>query len=249
MNLLRRVRPSPAMAVAAVALLVALAGTSVAAVSIVIPRASVGLLQLKANSVNSAKVVNGSLLRGDFRAGQIPAGPAGAAGPAGPAGPAGAAGPAGIASPGYVAETLAQTSNSESATTSTSFTNLSNATQTVTVPSGETDKLIVFFSGEDACYGGTALQKCLLKITVDGTELSPAAGSDAFFDNNDRGEKKTGLFDPKDSGDQESRSIARTSSNLSAGSHTVQVQFSVTNSSTAFSVDDWALIVLRAKVS
>ena len=36
---------------------------------------------------------------------------------------------------------------------------------------GETDKLVVFFSGESACYGGTALQKCLLKITVDGTTL------------------------------------------------------------------------------
>jgi hypothetical protein len=89
----------------------------------------------------------------------------------------------------------------------------------------------------------------LLKITVDGTELNPAAGADAVFDNNDQGEKKTGLFDPKDSGDQESRSIARTSGNLSSGSHTVQVQFSVTNSATAFSLDDWALIVQRIKAS
>jgi hypothetical protein len=61
MKLLRRVRPSPAMVVAAIALLVALAGTSVAAVSIVIPRNSVGALQLKPNSVNASKIVNGSL--------------------------------------------------------------------------------------------------------------------------------------------------------------------------------------------
>jgi len=59
-----------------------------------LPRGSVGPLQLKNNAVTSVKVKNGSLLRADFRTGQIPAG---RAGPAGPAGPAGAAGPPGLA--------------------------------------------------------------------------------------------------------------------------------------------------------
>ena len=44
---LRRLRPSPAMVVASLALLVALAGTSVAAVQAVVPRNSIGALQLK----------------------------------------------------------------------------------------------------------------------------------------------------------------------------------------------------------
>jgi hypothetical protein len=88
-------RPSPALVIACLALAVALSGASYAAV--VIPRNSVGSLQLKANSVNSSKVANGSLLRADFRSGQIPAGPPGPAGPAGPAGAAGPAGPAGAA--------------------------------------------------------------------------------------------------------------------------------------------------------
>jgi hypothetical protein len=78
--------------VAYAALAVALGGTSYAAVSL--PRNSVGTPQLKANAVVSSKVKNGSLLRADFKAGQIPAG---ATGPAGPTGPAGAAGPAGSA--------------------------------------------------------------------------------------------------------------------------------------------------------
>lgn len=51
-----------------------------------VPRNSVGTLQLRNNAVNAAKVRNGTLLRADFKAGQIPAGPAGPAGPQGPPG-------------------------------------------------------------------------------------------------------------------------------------------------------------------
>jgi hypothetical protein len=98
-------RPSPAMVVACVALTVALGGTSVAAVSQLVPRNSVGPRQLqfgavtgpkiRNNAVTSAKVRNRSLLRADFAPGQLPAGPTGPQGPAGPAGAAGPAGPAG----------------------------------------------------------------------------------------------------------------------------------------------------------
>ncbi|MEX0850998.1 MAG: hypothetical protein WD015_05790 [Gaiellaceae bacterium] len=99
-------RPSPAMVVACLALLVALGGTSVAAVS-QLARNSVGPRQLqfgavtnpkiRNNAVTSAKVRNRSLLRADFAPGQLPAGPTGPQGPTGPAGPAGAAGAAGPA--------------------------------------------------------------------------------------------------------------------------------------------------------
>jgi hypothetical protein len=99
-------RPSPAMVVACLALLVALGGTSVAAVN-QLARNSVGTAQLqfgavtnpkiRNNAVTSIKVQNRSLLRADFAAGQLPAGPTGPRGPAGPAGAAGAAGPAGPA--------------------------------------------------------------------------------------------------------------------------------------------------------
>src|ERR671910_16545 len=57
-------RPSPAMVVACLALLIALGGTSVAAVT-AIPRNSVGTPQLKKNTVVSAKVKNGSLRGAD----------------------------------------------------------------------------------------------------------------------------------------------------------------------------------------
>ena len=94
------------MVVACLALLVALGGTSVAAVS-QLGRNTVGTQQLingavtnpkiRGNAVNSAKVANRSLLRVDFAPGQLPAGPTGPQGPAGAAGAAGAAGPAGPA--------------------------------------------------------------------------------------------------------------------------------------------------------
>jgi hypothetical protein len=87
-------RPSPTMVVACLALLLALGGTGVAATVALAPN-SVGTAQLKSNAVVSAKVKNGSLLRVDFRSGQLPAGPTGPAGPAGAAGAAGPAGPAG----------------------------------------------------------------------------------------------------------------------------------------------------------
>lgn len=87
---------------AGVALVVAVLGSSPvgnAAWKAVLPKASVGTAQLKANAVTSVKVKNGSLLKADFKAGQLPAGAVGPAGPSGPAGAAGAAGPTGPTGP------------------------------------------------------------------------------------------------------------------------------------------------------
>jgi hypothetical protein len=99
-------KPSPAMVVACLALIVALGGTSIAAVN-ALPRGSVGTPQLQDNSVTARKlaggavrslqVLDGSLRAIDFAPGQLKPGPQGPAGPPGPAGPAGAAGPAGPA--------------------------------------------------------------------------------------------------------------------------------------------------------
>jgi len=106
-TILRR-KPSPAMVVACTALFVALAGTSIAAVS-ALPRNSVGTAQLKdgavtrlklaRNAVTSQNVLDFSLFRRDFAPGQLPAGPPGPQGPQGlqgPAGPPGPQGPAGV---------------------------------------------------------------------------------------------------------------------------------------------------------
>jgi hypothetical protein len=79
---------------ATMALVLALGGTSYAAI------------KLPANSVTSKTVKNRSLLSKDFKRGQLPAGKRGAPGPAGPQGalgPAGPAGPAGAAAGAYKA--------------------------------------------------------------------------------------------------------------------------------------------------
>ena len=92
--------PRPGNVIACVALIVSLAGSAYAAG--VLPPLSVGTAQLKDGAVTSRKIKNGTLLRADFKAGQIPAGPrgpAGAPGPQGPAGPAGAAGARGAQGP------------------------------------------------------------------------------------------------------------------------------------------------------
>jgi hypothetical protein len=89
---------------ATMALVVALGGTSYAAI------------KLPANSVTSKTVKDRSLLSKDFKAGQLPAGKAG---PAGPAGPQGAVGPQGFTGPpGVTAAVYKATESGLTATTS-----------------------------------------------------------------------------------------------------------------------------------
>ena len=105
MRALKALRPSPALVVASIALLVALGGSGYAAVALTLPANSVGTAQLKSNAVISSKVKDHSLLKADFASGQIPAGPRGAPGAPGAPGPAGARGPTGPAGPSGTAAT------------------------------------------------------------------------------------------------------------------------------------------------
>lgn len=97
-------KPSPSLVVATLALFVALGGTGYAALSL--PANSVGAAQLKKDSVNSAKVADGSLRLTDLKAGTraLLKGPAGATGPAGPAGATGAPGAPGTPATSLFAE-------------------------------------------------------------------------------------------------------------------------------------------------
>lgn len=72
---------------ATLALIIALSGSAYAAVRL--PAGAVKTRNLAANAVISSKVKNRSLLRKDFKAGQLPRGARGALGPQGPIGPQG----------------------------------------------------------------------------------------------------------------------------------------------------------------
>ena len=73
------------MVVACIALIVALGGTSYAALKL--PRNSVGNRQLKPNAVTSGKVRNGSLTAKDFQSSVLKRGPRGPQGPKGDSAP------------------------------------------------------------------------------------------------------------------------------------------------------------------
>jgi hypothetical protein len=226
------------MVVATIALLVALGGTSVAAVGNV-PLFSVGTPQLKSNAVISAKVKNRSLLAVDFKQGQLPRGPRGTQGPAGPSGPSGPQGPAGVGAPGYVAQVVSQSSATATTTATQTFQELPGSTQNVVVPAGETARLYVMFSAESTCYGGTGF--CSVRITVDGNELLPVEGATAYFDSTDAGDEL--INSP------ESHAIVRLTDNLSAGTHVVKVERRTTQAATSLRLDDWALVIFRTKLS
>lgn len=92
--ILRRVRPSPAMVVACIALVFSVTGAGYAA-GMLGPN-TVGTKQLKKNAVISSKVKNRSLLAVDFKAGQLPQGPKGDKGDAGAPGAPGQQGAQGV---------------------------------------------------------------------------------------------------------------------------------------------------------
>ena len=107
--------PSAALVIACLALGIALGGTGSAAV-LNVPDGSVTTAKIKngavttaklkndavtvdklaANAVTSGQVKNGTLLKDDFKSGQLPAGPPGPAGPRGVPGPKGAPGVSGL---------------------------------------------------------------------------------------------------------------------------------------------------------
>jgi hypothetical protein len=244
------------MVVASFALLVALGGTSIAAVTAAVPNNSVGTSQLKSNAVTtpkiknsavnasklasnavtSAKIASNAVTNAKIANGTIqPADLSAAAktsGPQGPPGPQGPQGPPGVASPGYVAQVTSQTGGGAVTTSSTAFVNLAGASETITVPTGETARIYAVFTGESLCTGGGGW--CIVRITVDGNELNPAVGTDFAWDS------------PGDS--YESHAIARTSETLAAGAHTAQVQIAATSGET-LRIDDWSLVIFRTKVS
>jgi hypothetical protein len=115
-------RPSPALIVAVIALVIATAGTGYAA------------LQLPRNSVTSPKVKDHSLLKRDFMKGQLPRGPRGATGAAGPEGPKGETGAKGPAGPQGESGVIAASVGRNSPAADPPHAELAGAATTITTP-------------------------------------------------------------------------------------------------------------------
>jgi hypothetical protein len=90
-------RPSPALVVALIALFVSLAGGAYAAG--MLPKGSVGTVQLRNGAVTSVKVKAHSLQAQDFKLGQLPHGARGATGATGASGATGTPGQNGLPGP------------------------------------------------------------------------------------------------------------------------------------------------------
>ena len=236
-------RPSPAMVVACLALFVALAGTSVAAVSQLVPRNSVGTVQLRNsavtnpklrnNAITTAKVRNRSLLAADFAPGQLVPGPTGPAGPTGAPGPAGPAGTGAALAFRFVAGPAA------TSTSSTSYVELPTASASIDVPAGTTATILVSFAAESSCYGAGY---CSVRVLVDGNEATPVVGTNEFaFDSSDGGTETSSSW--------ESHALERAVTGVAAGAHTVTVQYATTSATGTFRLDDWGLTVLAMRQS
>jgi hypothetical protein len=106
------------------------------------------------------------------------------------------------------------------------------------VTSAANDVLLITFSGESACFNGTAGQNawCKLDILVDGAPAQP--DGDFAFDSMD------GASNEEGDGSWEAHSIQRTIGPVTAGNHTVTVEFGPGFANADFELDDWLLSVL-----
>jgi hypothetical protein len=199
---------------------------------------AVNASKIAGNAVNAAKIANNAVTGSEIKNGSIQAADlsAGAktSGPSGPAGPQGAQGPAGVAPPGYIAQVASDTSGSTTSTSSGTFVDVNGAEETITVPAGETGRLYVTFSGESFCSSAAAW--CSVRITVNGAEIEPVVGTDYAFDSG------TG------SDAWEGHSMVRVSPVLPAGTYIVRAQFAAVSGG-AMTLDDWAMVVERVRLS
>jgi hypothetical protein len=223
MNRFRLQRPSPAMVVALVALFVAMGGVGYAAINL--PKNSVGSTQIKANAVNSSKVANHSLLAGDFKTGQLPAGPQGLQGLQGLPGTPGTSGSKGDPGALIVARprSTAQIDN-----TNSSPSGIPLAGATWTQPAGELDLAYgrVTHVESGGCGSPAASSNAVLKIEDNGHEIGRASWaalnpvpitqpidfSSSLFDN--------GLFDASASRDHSL--TATLSTDCTSGTRTIK---------------------------
>ncbi len=116
----------------------------------------------------------------------------------------------------------------------TAFVEVPTAETTIVVPRGTRALLLIRFSAESNCTGGTGW--CTLRIMVDKVQATPAAGNSFAFDWASEGDE------------YEAHSMERVRGPLGPGTYAVRVQWAVSDSSLSFWLDDWLLTIERVRV-
>jgi hypothetical protein len=125
------------------------------------------------------------------------------------------------------------TQTTAATTSSTAFVNLGSTT--ITIPTGQTGRILATFSGEAECTGMSP-GWCAVRILADGVEMSPVTNFDFAF-------TSPGDFF------WESKSMDRISGVLGSGTRTITVQWRIVGPAAAFRLDDWQLTVVYWRVS
>ena len=127
---------------------------------------------------------------------------------------------------------ILQEGNSPLKVSTTTWTSVT-ATTPIKVPAGQSGYLVVTFTGESQC-NGPKNSWCSVKLSCDGIDLEPAAGTDFAFS----------------SGGQEewvSASVMRRSGIVTGGDngtlHPCEIHTAVVNGATEHVLDDWTFMV------
>lgn len=227
-------RPSPALIVACVALIVALGGTATAASVAIRSSAQIapGVIQKSDLSTRALRSLTKTGPAGPAGAAGQPGadgttGPAGPRGDTGPQGERGAEGPAGATGPQGQAgadgqdaftDVDADFSQNPYSTSATSYMELSGITATVTVPAGRHATVVANFSAEAVMFG-SAGDRCSVRVLIDGQPMQPAEGVDDTFDS---------VSDGAGFDSAEQHTIVRFAPGVGPGDHVLIVQAALT---------------------
>jgi hypothetical protein len=238
-NLLRR--QSPALAVAIIALVAALAGSATATVFKVRSSKEIkdGAIQLRDLSPSARKALTGTAGLSGARGADGAHGPKGDTGARGERGADGANGLNGTnGTDGRDAFTDVGTVALASMRGGfgTTWSDVIGASTTVTVPAGRTATVSAVLSAESLCNNGTAGDRCLVQILIDGQGMVPNGNSSPLFD----------ISDGTDTASWDMTSLVRSATAVGPGTHTVKVQASVTKAGAdapGFSLNDLSVVV------
>jgi hypothetical protein len=124
---------------------------------------------------------------------------------------------------------------------STAWVNLPGATLKFTVPAKQTNLFTARYTGESVCVGPSGW--CSVRILVNGLEAAPIVGTDFAFDSTDDGAASPGGWKSH----AVDRSKVVTNNGAAPITVTLIVQFTVTDPTIDFRLDDWQFTVEQFK--